>query len=77
MTFSWVHNLQMPIRDTSSNEAKERVTQSGTTMAEVVPTYIKEVHTVINLMEQDMKEFYENRNHPVVQEMLRKAVNRK
>jgi len=77
MTFSWVHNLQMPIRDTSSNEAKDRVIQSGTTMAEVVPTYIKEVHAVINLMERDMKEFYENRNHPVVKEMLRKAVNRK
>ncbi len=77
MTFTWIHNLQMPIRDTSSNEAKGRVMQSGTTMVEVVPVYIKEVHSVINIMEQDMKEFYENRNHPVVQEMLRKAVNRK
>ena len=77
VTFTWIHNLQMPIRDTSSNEAKERVMQAGTTMAEVVPMYIKEVHSVINIMEQDMKEFYENRNHPVVQEMLRRAVNRK
>ena len=77
MTFSWIHNLQMPIRDTSTNEAKKRVMDSGSTMAEVVPIYIKEVHSVINTMEQDMKEFYENRNHPVVQEMLRKAIHRK
>ena len=75
MTFTWIHNLQMPIRDTSSNEAKERVMQAGTTMAEVVPMYIKEVHSVINIMEQDMKEFYENRNHPVVQEMLRRMMS--
>jgi hypothetical protein len=74
-TFAWIHNLQMPIRDTSTEQAKQRVMASGTTMEEVVPVYIKECHGCLDIMEKDMKEFYENRNHPVVQEMMRRAVS--
>jgi len=76
MTFSWLHNLQMPMRDSVTIAAKQRVLTAGTTMAEIVPVYIKEVHACLDTMEQDMKEFYDNRNHPVVQEMLRKAANK-
>ena len=76
MTFSWIHNLQMPLRDSVTTAAKQRVLSSGVTMAEIVPAYIKEVHACLDTMEQDMKEFYENRNHPVVQEMLRKAAKK-
>ena len=73
-TFSWIHRLQMPIRETESEQAKIRVLQNVTSMDEMVPNYIREVHGCIDTMEQDMKEFYENQNHPVVKEMLRKAV---
>tara|TARA_B110001450_G_scaffold229983_1_gene230939 strand:+ start:1594 stop:2106 length:513 start_codon:yes stop_codon:yes gene_type:complete len=73
-TFAWIHNLQMPLRDHATEQAKRRVLTAGTTMEEVVPVYIKECHGCLDLMEKDMKEFYENRNHPVVQEMMRRAV---
>ena len=73
-TFSWIHNLQMPLRDSATALAKQRVQESGTSLAEVVPVYIKEAHGCLDTMEQDQKEFDENREHPVVQEMLRRAV---
>ena len=76
-TFAWVHNLQMPIRDSSTREAKQRVLEVAGSMADIVPVYIKEVHGCIDIMEQDMKEFYENRDHPVVKEMLRQAMTKK
>lgn len=72
-TFSWIHNLQMPLRDSATAAAKDRVMNSGTTLLEVVPVYIVECHKCIDTMHTDVKEFYENRNHPVVQEMLRRA----
>ena len=75
-TFSWIHNLQMPLRDSVTAAAKQRVLTAGVTMAEIVPVYIKEVHTCLDTMEQDMKEFYDNRNHPMVKEMLRKAAKK-
>ena len=73
MTFTYLHDLQMPIRDSVTAAAKSRVLESKA-MEEIVPMYIKEVHLILDTMEQDMKEFYENREHPVVVEMLRKAV---
>jgi len=76
MTFSWIHNLQMPLRDSATAAAKQKVLSAGTSMAEIVPVYIQEVHTCLDTMEQDMKEFYENRNHPVVREMLRNAAKK-
>lgn len=73
MTFTYLHDLQMPIRDSVTAAAKSRVLESKA-IEEIVPMYIKEVHLILDTMEQDMKEFYENREHPVVVEMLRKAV---
>ena len=76
-TFKWIHDLQMPLRDTSTEEARQRVLTAGQgTMADVVTTYIKEVHQTIDLVEKDMKEFVENQDHPVVQEMLKQAVKK-
>ena len=74
MTFGWIHNMQMPLRDSATEAAKARVLSSGTTMVEVVPAYIKEAHGCIDTMVNDMKEFHDNSGHPVVQEMLRRAV---
>lgn len=73
MTFTYLHDLQMPIRDSVTAAAKSRVLESKA-IEEIVPMYIKEVHLILDTMEQDMKEFYDNREHPVVVEMLRKAV---
>ena len=72
-TFKWIRDLQMPIRDADTAAAKQRVMESGTSMEEVVPAYIKEVHGCLDTLDQDLKEFYENRNHPVVQHMLQQA----
>lgn len=76
-TFKWIRDLQMPIRDSATAEAKQRVMQSGTTMEDVVPVYIKEVHGCLNTLDQDLKEFYENRDHPVVQNMVLQALRKK
>ena len=73
-TFKWIHDLQMPARDSDTESAKQRVLQAGTSMVEIVPVYIKEAHGCLDTMEQDFQEFYENRNHPVVQHMLQQAV---
>ena len=55
----------------------QRILDAGQSMAEVVPVYIKEVHTTLDILEQDMKEFYDNIDHPVVQEMLRRSLQKK
>ena len=47
-TFAWIHNLQMPIRDSATFAAKARVMNAGTTMLEVVPVYIQECHKCLN-----------------------------
>lgn len=75
-TFDWINRLQAPKRDAELTAAKQRVIDSGTTMANTVPAYIREVHTCLDWVEADMREFSENREHPVVQEMLRRAVRR-
>lgn len=72
-TYQWIHDLQMPLRDTSTEESKQRLMKSTGTIAEVVAKYIKEVHTTLDLMDKDAKEFYKNRQNPVVQNMLRQA----
>jgi hypothetical protein len=75
-TYKWIHDLQMPLRDTSTEESKQRIMKSTGTMAEVVPVYIKEVHLTLDLMEKDMKDFYDNRDHPLVQNMLQQAIGK-
>ena len=75
-TFDWVHNLQMPVRDSATEDAKQRVLQC-TNMIEAVGTYVDEVHNVIDTMQTDMNDFYDNLENPVVQSMLHHALKKK
>lgn len=75
-TFAWITKLQMPVRDPDTAAAKQRVMASGRTMVDIVPAYIREVHTCLDTLDADLKEFYDNRNHPVVQHMLRHALRK-
>jgi hypothetical protein len=68
-TFRWIHDLQMPVRDTSTEEARQRVL-GVVSFAEAVETYVQEVDKTLTLMEQDISEFIQNKDHPVVQHML-------
>ena len=45
-TFKWIHDLQMPLRDTSTEEAKQRVLASRSSFAEAVGVYVKEVDEI-------------------------------
>lgn len=76
-TYKWIHDLQMPLRDTSTEESKQRLVNSTGTMADAVANYIKEVHTTLDLMDKDMKNFGEHIHHPVVQNILQHAVRKK
>jgi len=76
-TYQWIHDLQMPLRDTSTEESKQRIMVSTGTMAEVVAVYIKEVNVTLDLMDKDMRDFYKNRQHPVVQNILRHVPSKK
>ena len=67
----------MPLRDTSTEESKQRIMVSTGTMAEVVAVYIKEVNVTLDLMDKDMRDFYKNRQHPVVQNILRHVPSKK
>lgn len=69
-TFQWIHDLQMPVRDTSTEEARQRVL-AVVSFAEAVETYVQEVDKTLTLMEKDMSEFIQNKDHPVVQHMLK------
>ena len=77
ITFDWIKALQAPSRDSDTEAAKQRVLASGTTMAQVVPCYIRETHACIDTMQNDMREFLENQQHPVVQEALRQTLRRR
>ena len=72
-TFQWIHDLQMPVRDTSTDEARQRVL-GVVSFAEAVETYVREVDKTLTLMEQDISEFIQNKDHPVVQNMLNQAM---
>ena len=72
-TFRWIHDLQMPLRDTSTEEARQRVL-AVVSFAEAVETYVQEVDKTLTLMEQDISEFIQNKDHPVVQNMLQQAM---
>ena len=70
-TFGWVEQLQTPARDAECAAAKQRVMDSGRTMAEIVPAYIRETHHCLDYMEEDMRAFMQHKDHPVVQHALR------
>lgn len=54
-TFQWIHDLQMPVRDTSTEEARQRVL-AVVSFAEAVETYVQEVDKTLTLMEKDMRD---------------------
>lgn len=73
-TFQWIHDLQMPIRDTSTEEARQRVLASKDSFAEAVGVYVKEVEETLTLMEKDIGEFIQNKDHPVVKTLIKNAL---
>ena len=73
-TFKWIHDLQMPIRDTSTEEAKQRVLAAKDSFAEAVGVYVKEVDETLTLMEKDIGEFIQNKDHPVVKTLIKNAL---
>ena len=73
-TFKWIHDLQMPLRDTSTEAARQRVL-AVTKFPEAVATYVREVDETLNIMESDMNEFIQNKDHPVVKHMLQNAIS--
>ena len=72
-TFARVQSLHCPHRDEQCAQAKQRV-MLCTTMQDVVPTFLKEVHQCLDYMDEDMKEFMQYKNHPVMQETLRRMM---
>ena len=74
-TFDWIKKLQCPKRDEEADAAKKRV-MACTNMAEVIPVYIKEVTTCLDYMDADMKEFMQHKDHPVMQETLRRMITK-
>jgi hypothetical protein len=51
-TFFWISELEAPIRDEETLEAKKRVLTSEPT--KIISTYLKEVHTCIEQIELDI-----------------------
>jgi len=70
-TFDWIKRLHCPARDTEADEAKAAV-MACTEMCTVVPTYIEQVTKCLDYMDEDMAEFMKYKDHPVMQETLRK-----
>ena len=73
-TFDWIKRLHCPARDKQADEAKARV-MTCTTMDSVVPLFISEVNKCMDYMDEDMAEFLKHKDHPVMQETLRRMVN--
>lgn len=74
-TYKWIHALQMPIRDSSTELSRQRVLTFTGDMSDAVSLYVVEVHNTVETLENDIKEFMDNINNPVVQTMLQEAVN--
>ena len=70
-TFEWIKKLHCPFRDKEADAAKARVMEC-TSMDEVVPAFIKEAHACLDYMDHDMAEFIKYKDHPVMQEALRR-----
>ena len=75
-TFQWIRDLHCPHRDDQCARAKQNVMQC-TTMKDVVPIFLREVHQCLDYMDQDMEEFMRHKDHPVMQETLRNMVYKK
>lgn len=74
-TFEWIKKLHCPFRDKEADSAKARVMEC-TSMDEVVPAFIKEAHACLDYMDHDMAEFMKHKDHPVMQETLRRKLGR-
>ena len=72
-TFEWIKRLHCPARDEEADAAKERVMQC-TTMEQVIPLYIQEVTACLDYMDEDMAEVMRHKDHPVMQETLRRML---
>jgi len=72
-TFDWIKRLHCPTRDTEADEARAAV-MGCTEMCTVVPKYIEQVAKCLDYMDEDMAEFMKYKDHPVMQETLRKMV---
>ena len=70
-TFGWIKKLHCPFRDEEADAAKARV-MGCKTMDKVVPIFIKEVTACLDYMDHDMAEFIKYKDHPVMQEALRR-----
>ena len=57
-TFGWILKLQAPVRDSETNEAKNRVLNSEP--SKMISTFLKEIHICIDNIEKDLIEFYKN-----------------
>ena len=69
-TFDIVAQLQAPVHDATTLEAKQRVLSSGQTLAEVVPVFLRETHKRIDVIVEDIKTLRENADHPLVKHLL-------
>lgn len=55
-TYGWIQKLQAPVRDSETNESKNRVLNSEPT--KMISTFLKEIHVCIDNIEIDLFEFY-------------------
>lgn len=72
-TFEWIKKLHCPARDAEADSAKAAVMEC-TEMCTVVPNYIEQVTKCLDYMDEDMAEFMKYKDHPAMQETLRKMV---
>ena len=72
-TFDWIKRLHCPARDAEADQAKAEV-MACTEMCTVVPKYIEQVTKCLDYMDKDMAEFMKYKDHPLMQETLRRMV---
>ena len=58
--FGFIEKLQAPARDEICRESKNKIFSSGQDVIAIIPTFISEVHFLIDFIELDLKNFYEN-----------------
>jgi hypothetical protein len=57
-TFYWIEQLQAPIRDEETKNAKERIFYSEPN--KIISTFLKEVHNCIDNIEEDIRQYIIN-----------------
>lgn len=74
-TFDWIKRLHCPKRDEEADAAKA-IIMTCTTMEEVIPKYIGQVTKCLDYMDEDMAEFMKYKDHPVMQEAVRRQLEK-